>query len=164
MTHYGFFSGVRNYLVLMGEKAPDLQERVGYYGEKIVLKAQQLGLNTCWVAVSYRRNKCPIHPGRNESLVCVIPIGYGITSGSPHRNRPMEKLCCAGKPMPVWFENGMWAAMLAPTARNQQRFLLTQAGDRVRAETTGGFYSNVDLGIVKYHFELGSGCGREIWV
>lgn len=164
VTHYGIFSGVRNYLVLIGDKAPDLQERAGYYGERVVLKAQRLGLNTCWVAVSYSKKKCPVKPKTGEDLVSVIPVGYGISPGTPHKNRPMEKLCRTDEPMPDWFEKGVRAAMLAPTARNQQRFLLTLTGDRVHAETTGGFYSHVDLGIVKYHFELGSGRGHEIWI
>ena len=55
MLSYGSFSGVKNYLVMVGMKAKDLDERVGYYGEQIVLYAQTLGLNTCWVGLSYRR-------------------------------------------------------------------------------------------------------------
>ncbi|MEA4964546.1 MAG: nitroreductase family protein [Oscillospiraceae bacterium] len=164
VAHYGSFSGVCNYFVLIGKKSPDLQERIGYYGERVVLKAQQLGLNSCWVAATYNKNHCPEKPRKGESLVCVIPVGYGVTPGVPHKNRPMEKLCRADAPMPEWFRSGVQAAMLAPTAINQQQFLLTLSGDRVHAETTGGFYSRVDLGIVKYHFELGSGRGHEIWI
>ena len=55
MLSYGSFSGVKNYLVMVGKKAKDLDERVGYYGEQIVLYAQTLGLNTCWVGLSYRK-------------------------------------------------------------------------------------------------------------
>ena len=46
---YGTFSGVTNYLVMAGKKGDDLDEKVGYYGEQLVLLAQTLGLNTCWV-------------------------------------------------------------------------------------------------------------------
>ena len=45
---YGSFSGVKNYFVMAGKKADDLDERIGYYGEQLVLLAQTLGLNTCW--------------------------------------------------------------------------------------------------------------------
>ena len=55
MLSYGSFSGVKNYLVMVGKKSKDLDERVGYYGEQIVLFAQTLGLNTCWVGLSYRK-------------------------------------------------------------------------------------------------------------
>ena len=54
MAHYGKFSGVRNYIMLAGEKGSGLDEKCGYYGEKIVLFAQALGLNTCWVALTYK--------------------------------------------------------------------------------------------------------------
>ena len=57
MAHYGKFSGVRNYIALAGKKAPDLEEKCGYYGEKIVLYAQSMGLNTCWTAMTYSRGK-----------------------------------------------------------------------------------------------------------
>ena len=69
----------------------------------------------------------------------------------------MSELCRVQGDMPEWFRNGMEAAMLAPTAVNQQKFLFTLDDDIVTAERTGGMYSLVDLGIVKYHFEIGSG-------
>ena len=52
---YGKFHGVENYLVMAGQKADDLDERIGYYGEQLVLLAQALGLNTCWAGLSYRK-------------------------------------------------------------------------------------------------------------
>lgn len=55
MAHYGKFSGVTNYIALVGKKGKDLDEKCGYYGEHLVLKAQQLGLNTCWVAMTYKK-------------------------------------------------------------------------------------------------------------
>ena len=51
MAHYGKFSGVTNYIALVGKKSNMLDELCGYYGERLVLKAQQLGLNTCWVEI-----------------------------------------------------------------------------------------------------------------
>lgn len=60
--------------------------------------------------------------------------------------------------MPDWFEKGIEAALLAPTAMNQQKFVFELKGDDVRAKVSGfGFYSKVDLGIVKYHFEVATG-------
>jgi hypothetical protein len=47
MAHYGKFIGVKNYIALVGPKSSVQEERLGYYGEQIVLKAQKLGLNTC---------------------------------------------------------------------------------------------------------------------
>ncbi|MBQ1888378.1 MAG: nitroreductase, partial [Firmicutes bacterium] len=38
-------------------------------------------------------------------------------------------------------------------------------GEKVTAKVSGlGFYTKIDLGIVKYHFEIGSGRGNEVWV
>ena len=57
-----------------------------------------------------------------------------------------------------WFEKGVQAALLAPTAVNQQKFLFTLVNDHtVRVEAGWGLYTEVDLGIVKYHFELAAG-------
>ena len=59
--------------------------------------------------------------------------------------------------MPDWFKKGMEAAALAPTAMNQQKFLIILEGNKVNAKALTAFYSKLDLGIVKYHCELGSG-------
>lgn len=93
LAHYGHFVGVRNYIAFVGQKDDTLDERTGYYGEKLVLLAQQLGLSTCWVALTYSKRKCPAIVNPGEKLVCVIALGYGISRGSPHRNRPLEQVC-----------------------------------------------------------------------
>lgn len=159
MAHYGKFSGVRNYIALVGRKSSDLEERCGYYGERITLLAQSLGLNLCWVAMTFGKGAARknLQIGAGEKLVAVIAAGYGLTDGVPHKSRPMKELCAADGPLPDWFKSGMEAAMLAPTAVNQQKFRITLSGDTVKAESLGGFYSKVDLGIVKYHFEIGAG-------
>lgn len=36
MAHYGSFRNVRNYLVLAGNPSPELEERCGYYGERLL--------------------------------------------------------------------------------------------------------------------------------
>lgn len=162
MARYGKFSGVSNYFALVGEKASDLDERSGYYGERLAILAQELGLNTCWVAMSFSKGKCAAEVEPGEKLVLVIAVGYGAVQGKPRRSKPMESLCALNASTPAWFREGMEAAMLAPTAMNQQKFfveLVDADADVpvVRAKSTGGFYSKVDLGIVKYHFELGAG-------
>ncbi|WP_298017596.1 nitroreductase family protein [uncultured Dysosmobacter sp.] len=163
MAHYGKFRGVRNYLALVGPKGPELDEKIGYYGERLVLKAAQLGLDSCWVALTFRRGKCRCTVAPGEKLVCVIALGYGTTHGVPHKSKPMEALCRVDGDMPAWFRAGMEAALLAPTAVNQQKFRLTLDGNSVRADAAGGPYSRVDLGIVKYHFEIGAGRDHFTW-
>lgn len=156
MAHYGKFAGVRNYIALVGKKAPGLDETLGYYGEELVLKAQELGLNTCWVALTHGKSKAAV--GRGEKEVCLIALGYGVTQGVEHKSRPMQELCTCGEPMPEWFRCGMNAAMLAPTAMNQQKFRFELLPDgTVKAACGSGFYTKLDLGIVKYHFEAVTG-------
>lgn len=157
MAHYGKFSGVRNYIALIGRKTADLDEKLGYYGERIAVKAQQLGLNTCWVAMTFSRKKSRCIVDKGEKLVCVLSLGYGETQGIAHKSKPMGQLCSVSGKMPDWFRKGMESAMLAPTAMNQQKFLFSLNGENVTVKSTGGFYSKVDLGIVQYHFEIGSG-------
>lgn len=156
MAHYGKFAGVRNYIALVGKKAPGLDETLGYYGEELVLKAQELGLNTCWVALTHGKSKAAV--GRGGREVCLIALGYGVTQGVEHKSRPMQELCTCGEPMPEWFRCGMNAAMLAPTAMNQQKFRFELLPDgTVKAACGSGFYTKLDLGIVKYHFEAVTG-------
>lgn len=156
MAHYGKFTGVANYIALVGKKSPTLEETLGYYGEALVLKAQELGLNTCWVAMTHGKSRAVID--RGEKQVCLISLGYGETQGVAHTSKPMEALCNT-EHAPEWFLNGMKAALLAPTAMNQQKFRFEYSpDDTVKAAVSGsGFYTKLDLGIVKYHFEAVSG-------
>lgn len=156
LAHYGKFVGVKNYIALVGKKTPDLQEKLGYYGEALVLKAQELGLNTCWVALTH--GKCNAEVAKGEKLVCLIALGYGALQGVPHKNKPLSKLCNYKEQMPEWFFTGMEAALLAPTAMNQQKFFFELLpDDTVKASCGSGFYTKLDLGIVKYHFETVTG-------
>ena len=165
MAHYGKFSGVQNYIALIGKKSADLDEKLGYYGERLVLLAQTLGLNSCWVAMTFgkgaAKSRCTIGPG--EKLVCVLSLGYGATQGVAHKSKPMENLCRVDGTMPEWFRKGMQAAMLAPTAMNQQKFMISLTGNTVTAKSFRGFYAKTDLGIVKYHFEAGAGKENVTW-
>ena len=163
MAHYGSFSGVKNYLALVGRKGPDLEERCGYYGERLVLLAQQLGLSSCWVALTYRKVPGALEIAPGEKLAAVIALGCGETQGIPHRSKPAGEVSNLGADSPEWFRAGVEAALLAPTAMNQQKFTLTREGNRVSAKAGLGFYTKMDLGIVKYHFELGAGRENFSW-
>lgn len=155
MAHYGKFDGVNNYIALVGEKSKS-DESLGYYGEQIVLKAQELGLNTCWVAMTHGKSKAQIDKG--EKLVCLISLGYGKTAGAAHKSKKLSEVCNYKKDMPEWFLSGMEAALLAPTAMNRQKFYFELLPDNSIKITCGkGLYTKLDLGIVKYHFEVVSG-------
>lgn len=157
LAKYGRFTGVRNYIALVGKKSEDLYEKCGYYGERIVLFAQQLGLNTCWVALTFRKVPGVFEVGKNEKLVMVIAVGYGENQGYAHKSKPLGDLYTAITAEPQWFMDGVRAASLAPTAMNQQKFRFEYDDGKVSVKALSGPYSSTDLGIVKYHFEIGSG-------
>ncbi|WP_330398014.1 nitroreductase family protein [Lachnoclostridium sp. An118] len=163
MAHYGKFSGVTNYIAMIGKKGPDLEEACGYYGERLVLKAQQLGLNTCWVAMTYSKIRSAFSVGEGEKLCIVISLGYGKTQGVPHKSKAIEKMAKTDGPAPDWFTSGVEAALLAPTAMNQQKFQFTLTDDKVSVRAGVGFYTKIDLGIVRYHFEAGAGKEHFTW-
>ncbi len=156
LAHYGKFTGVNNYIALVGPKSSHLDEDTGYYGEKIVLKAQELGLNTCWVALTHGKSKAVI--GKGEKQTCLISIGYGVTHGVTSKSKVKDAVSDCNASSPEWFKTGVEAALLAPTAVNQQKFFITQKGDQASIKVKGiGTLTKLDLGIVKYHFETASG-------
>lgn len=168
---YGQFSGVKNYFAMIGKQTQFLDEQIGYCGEQLVLLAQTLGLNTCWVGVSYRAVSDAYHIAKGERLACVIALGYGISQGKEHRRKTTEQVSNVSRLTPDWFRKGVEAALLAPTAINQQQFRFEYVGTdasgihRVRAQR--GFsvvgYTHMDLGIAKLHFELGAGKEHFEW-
>lgn len=171
MLSYGSFSGVKNYFVMVGKKGADLDERVGYYGEQLVLLAQTLGLNTCWVGLSYRKVPEAYNVGKDEKLACMIALGYGETQGVSHKIKTIEQVSNASDLTPAWFKRGVEAALLAPTAVNQQKFSFEYVGmsnNRHLVRAKKGFsmigYTQMDLGIAKYHFEIGAGKNNFDWV
>ena len=164
MAKYGKFRNVGNYIVMAGQKADDLDERVGYYGEQLVLLAQTLGLNTCWVGLSYSKVPGTYVLDEGEKIACYIAIGYGETQGVGHKIKTVEQVSNISDITPLWFKKGIEAALLAPTAVNQQKFSFEYIGmrnNRHQVRAKKGFsmigYTNMDLGIAKYHFEIGAG-------
>ena len=157
LAHYGKFENAVNYIALIGPDEPDLQERCGYWGERLVLFAETLGLNTCWVAGSYQKGEVKGLLADGERLAAVISIGYGAKPGQAHRSKSFEQVTETKGLVPQWFRDGVAAALLAPTAINQQRFKFVLNGEDVEAKALLGPYAKIDLGIVKYHFEIASG-------
>ena len=163
-AHYGNLTGIKNYIALVGKKDGDLSEKCGYYGEKIVLEAQMLGLNTCWIGIMFKKVPDAFTVNKSEKLALVIAVGYGATQGHERKSKSPAQVSNLSDDSPEWFAKGIEAALLAPTATNQQKFLLNLLQDgKVEAKAQFGPFSKVDLGIVKYHFEAGSGKDSGIW-
>lgn len=170
LAHYGRIMGVRNYLIIAGVPANDLEERAGYYGERVVLLAQQLGLRTCWVGIMFKRRFVRKMLASNEKLVLVVAIGYGETDGRIRKSKSPEAVSNVMANSPDWFIRGVEFALLAPTAVNQQSFRITLTDEQdadgkplVKAVSKGGAYAKLDLGIVRLHFEIGAGLDNFAW-
>ena len=171
LARYGKFRGVNNYIVMAGQKADDLDERIGYYGEQLVLLAQTLGLNTCWVGLSYSKEPGTYVLEAGEVIKAYISIGYGETQGVSHKIKSVEQVSNANDLTPSWFRQGVEAALLAPTAVNQQKFFFeyipARDGKPARVLTKRNFsligFTQMDLGIAKCHFEIGAGKDNFEW-
>lgn len=162
MARLGKFRGVRNYLVLTGDGSEETEEKLGYYGERIVLKAQALGLNSCWVAATYSKGACRKACGleKDEKLACAIALGYGETQGVPHESKPLTELfelCSAAGKAPEWFVKGVEAAALAPTALNRQNFNIVLLEGRPRAVGKAGRLCRVRSGDRQIPLRAGRG-------
>lgn len=142
-------------IACVGPDDETLDERIGYYGQKLVIYAQQLGLNTCWVG-TFNRKKIPVEVSANERLVIAIAIGYGQTQGKQRKSKTADEVVIDLKDVPEWFHAGVEAALLAPTAINQQKFeIIYNEKEEVEFKDLGGVLSKVDIGIIRCNFEIG---------
>ena len=150
---YGVFKGCKNYVLLVGRDA----EKCGYVGEILALKAQEMGLNTCFVALTYKKgavkNKVRLNAG--EKIQCNLAIGYGETQGVSHKGKAYAQVAEIHGEKAENFDAIVEACLLAPTALNQQKFKVVCKDGKTEVKKSGfGFYTDVDLGIVKAHKDL----------
>lgn len=153
--------GVQNYIILAGDNKDSLGEDLGYFGADIMLYAQTLGLNTWWVGGTYNRSVAQFV--NNKKVIGIIAIGYGQTQGVQHKLRSPNDVSLYDGEMPQWFVDGVEAALLAPTALNKQDFMVTGHNNKVKIECSKSIFAEANLGLVKYHFELGAGKNNFMW-
>ena len=105
----------------------------------------------------------------------MIALGYGDDSGRNLKRKTVQQVSNASDITPAWFKKGVEAALLAPTAVNQQKFSFflqdqegTKADCKPKVLTKSGFsmvgYTKMDLGIAKLHLEIGAGKENFKWV
>ena len=153
---------VKNYIIMAGKDDKNLQEKIGYVGADLMLYAQTLGLNTWWIGGTFNKNISKNVEG--NKVVSVIVIGYGITEGRQHKSKTMEEVSTYEGDIPDWFKEGVKAALLAPTALNKQDFNIEFKDSKVKIECNRSSFSEVNLGIIKYYFELGAGKDNFEWI
>ena len=155
---------VHSYIVLAGKDRADLDEKLGYCGADLCLYAQTLGLNTWWVGGMFNGKGAMKHlETKDVRINGVIAIGYGQTQGVPHKSKTAAEISQYNGTVPQWFLDGVEALLCAPTALNKQPYMVNGDGDRVSITAGEGHFAGIDLGIGKYHFEVGAGKENFEW-
>lgn len=159
MARYGNFKNVRNYICMVGPDTRDAAIKLGYHGEIIVLKAQETGLNTCWVGMTFKKSKIPVEIPKGQKLHAVIAIGHGTTQGVAHKTKSPEQISPDYATAPEWFRRGIDSVVLAPSAVNAQNIRFRLIGDHhVKIETVfhlaARSYNAIDSGIAMAHFQI----------
>lgn len=155
--------GVKNYFLLAGPDQPGVDEKLGYCSADIMLYAQTLGLNTWWVGGMYSKSNAQKLAGAGNKVIGVVVVGYGLEQGTPHKSKLAAEVSSYDGTAPDWFNAGVEAALLAPTAMNHQSFTIKGSGNRVSMTYPDIAFAGADLGISKYHFELGAGKENFVW-
>jgi len=156
------FKNAVNYISIIGPESDDLNEKAGYYGEHLVLFAQTLGLNTCWVMMAGKKEANKFADNGYRTVIS-ISVGYGEWQGKPHSSKPIQEFADIDG-APEWFIRGVECAMLAPTGLNKQGFKFERDDDKVRIISGRSTLSMIDRGIAKYHFEYGAGKDNFTWI
>ncbi len=171
---YGMFKGVRNYVALIGSaRDPFIDEKLGYFGERILLLCETLGLGTCWVGGTFDKKKCRCKVADDEVFRCAIVFGNVKTKTTPRENairngmhkvkkrKAIMDLFYSEEEPPNWFIEGMKMVQRAPSARNKMPVFFYYSGGnvtaRIKEPTIMNYY---DLGIAKLHFEIGAQNGH----
>lgn len=155
-------TGAKNYLSFVGKKDdPKLEEKVGYFGEELVLFLTNLGLGSLWVAGSMHLDKVIYKANEDETLVLIIAFGFASDNGIAHISKSLNELSKINDNSPEWFVNGIKEVSLAPSAMNRQNFYFTYIDEnKVLVDALPNNpprWAKVDRGIAIYHFEIGSG-------
>ena len=157
-------NSVQNYIILAGKDNSDLDKKIGYCGADLILYAQSLGLNTWWCGGMFNGKNALKHLDNKAVRVNgVIAIGYGKTQGVPHKSKTADQVSHYKGDAPEWFMSGIKALLLAPSALNRQPYIVNGEGNKVSLKVKNGTFSQVDLGIGKYFFELGAGKSNFEW-
>ena len=169
IARFGLIRGCRTHVAFVVDDAKARgvadDEAIGYWGQKIVLAAQDMGFNTCWCALcSRKKSRAVVAPGKKIRLI--IAVGHGKTQGFSRKTKSVEALSsveCAKAP--VWFAAAMEAAQLAPTAMNNQNFKITLLSDgkTVRIDAPKSGLNVIDEGIVRCNFEIAANEAGADW-
>lgn len=173
---YGMFKGVQNYIALIEHTNEEHSiEKLGYYGEQMILHATAMGLGSCWVGGTFSRDACPFTLTPSQHILCTLTLGS--TPDAPtgkekfirtltHRKaKTAAQMACVEGAVPPWFWSGMEAVAKAPSSLNRQPVVFTCRDGAVTAAVADlqNAGAVTDMGIAKLHFTLGAGGGSWQW-
>lgn len=168
---YGLITGMPSLIALVGDAGdPELKQKIGYYGEFIVLECVSQGLGTCWVAGTFDRKKCmeSIRIKDGEDLICVLAVGNvaqnknvkellisKLSGGKQSFDELLKARDCS---LPAWVASGIEAARLAPSSTNGKPIGYRYRDNKLTAFVTKKNHEaeQIDLGISMAHFQLGA--------
>ncbi len=174
---YGKIKGAPAYAAFIGNlEDANMQEKVGYIGECLILEAASMGLATCWVGGFFRPDivKQQIAVAADEKVLAVTPLGYAskqyglkekLMSGfvSSHKRKDLDFLCVGGfrADWPDWVKSALELARLAPSAVNRQpwRFSVEPNAIKISVDNVKDTYNiskRLDCGIAMVHIEVGA--------
>lgn len=168
---YGMISGVDSFIALVANKdIENYKQKLGYYGEILVLEATNNGLSTCWLGGTYKKKECDkyINIEENEELVCIIAVGYTqeefsikekvIKALNKKEKTLDDMLYSQEKEIPSWVISGINFVLNAPSTVNAKPVIYEYKDNKVRAaiKKPNHGYEEVDLGISMLHFQLGA--------
>lgn len=169
IARFGLIRGCRTHVAFVVDdgkaRGVAADEAIGYWGQKIVLAAQDMGLNTCWCALcSRKKSRAVVASGKKIRLI--IAVGHGKTQGVSRKTKSVEALSSVEcVKAPAWFAAAMEAAQLAPTAMNNQNFKITLLSDAktVRIDAPQSGLNVIDEGIVRCNFEIAANEAGADW-
>ena len=157
----GFIHHATSVILMKGPSdLADLREKIGYYGECLVLDLVDRNYGTCWVAGTMDRSV--FSEDDNETLVCVLIVGNVREQDVSEKTirkmirmsvKKPEEMIMGDHEIPEWIMNGMKAVAKAPSAVNRQKPFFRFIKGVLTAEVPDDYVMDlVDLGIAKRHF------------
>lgn len=181
IAHYGKIKGAPAFVAFIGNtEDPNVQEKVGYFGEGIILEATYLGIGSCWVGGFFKPEVVASVIGlrKGEKVFAITPLGYPRNEfsleekfmtgfGMTHKRKPLSELVSGleQSKWPQWIRVALESARLAPSAVNRQpwRFYVEPEKITISVDNLKDTYKipkRLDCGISMLHVEVGASyCG-----
>ena len=145
------FAGTFHYYVTISSEVNYLaQEYYGWYAEEVILLASHLGLGTCWVAGTYKKELVADTALEGQRNDAIIPIGYEMEK-VPLKQRTIRRTLVSRNKKPKKLIDSDVDFNDIPDWINKDGVL------RAHFDESVGRWEAVDFGIAKLHFHLAVG-------